>query len=157
MGETDIPKFQHVGFWQIWTNINDFDDLGGLAPCPEDSSGGWIFVDLCPRLLRGGEFSPDRQALRVVVDTIIAIRVTIKPCFQSSIVESLETVVNRQVLRALPIVNRRQPSITKRPAVVNRRQPSIVACELNRQSSAIVNRSLNANVPMLNVKGQCQC
>ena len=62
--KTDIPKFQHVGFWQIWTTFNDFDHLGGLAPCPEDSSGGWIFVDLCPHLLRGVDLAQTGQALR---------------------------------------------------------------------------------------------
>ena len=35
-----------------------------LAHCPEDSSGGWIFVDLCPRLLRGADLAQTGQALR---------------------------------------------------------------------------------------------
>ena len=73
VGETDIPKFQHVGFWQIWTTFNDFDHLGGLAPCPEDSSGGWIFVDLCPRLLRVVDLAQTGQALGG--DTIMECRV----------------------------------------------------------------------------------
>ena len=64
VGKTDIPKFQHVDFCQIWTTFNDFDHLGGLAPCPEDSSGGWIFVDLCPRLLRGVDLAKTGQALQ---------------------------------------------------------------------------------------------
>ena len=64
VGKTDIPKFQHVGFWQIWTTFNGFDHLGGLAPCPEDSSGVWIFVDLCSRLLRGVDLAQTGQALR---------------------------------------------------------------------------------------------
>ena len=48
------------------TIFNDFDNLGGLAPRREDSSGGVEFGDLCRRLLGGVDLAQTGQALRGV-------------------------------------------------------------------------------------------
>ena len=64
-GETAIPRFQHGGFGQIWTSVSDFNHLGTLAPCPEDSSRGWILLTSVRISSWGLDLAQTGQALKV--------------------------------------------------------------------------------------------